>query len=198
KALGEAIWSTNPSRLALFGPVQEIVLFRDNISSRLRRNALRFAKLEPETEPNQTVGPSPVPEGGKVTEEKRVEGDLVQEIAEPTMPGSKAKASAATNTTFDSRMARKIVKTVLDQGHLSPFPLSMRPVLWDYGSSLNLYPLPTAIVLMDPESPSFAITYEGCHAMNPGCLVPQAKRGSAQWIEFDVRTKRGKLREARF
>ncbi|KAI4216853.1 MAG: hypothetical protein LQ351_000802 [Letrouitia transgressa] len=198
KALGEAIWSTNPSRLALFGPVQEIVLFRDNISGRLRRNALRFANLEPETEANQTVKSSRASEGEEATEKKRVEGDLVQEIAEATMPGSKAKASAVTGTTFDSRMARKLVKTVLDQGHLSPFPLSMRPVLWDYGSSLNLYPLPTAIVLMDPESPSFAITYEGCHAMNPGCLVSQGKRGSAQWIEFDVQTKRGKLREARF
>ncbi|KAL9611962.1 MAG: hypothetical protein Q9167_003402 [Letrouitia subvulpina] len=198
KGLGEAIWSTNPSRLALFGPVQEIVLFRDNISSRLRRNTLRFANLEPEAEPNQTVRSSPVPEGEKVTEGKRVEGDFVQEIAEPIVPVSKAKASAVTGTTFDSRIARKVIKTVLDQGHLSPFPLSIRPVLWDYGSSLNLYPLPTAIVLMDPESPSFAITYEGCHAMNPGCLVPQAKRGSAQWIEFDVQTKRGKIRETRF
>ncbi|KAH0538476.1 hypothetical protein FGG08_004925 [Glutinoglossum americanum] len=39
---GEAIWTTNPARLSLFGPVKEVVLFRDDIASRFRRNAITF------------------------------------------------------------------------------------------------------------------------------------------------------------
>ena len=39
---GEAIWTTNPSRMSLFGPAHELVLFRDDISARLRRTAVRL------------------------------------------------------------------------------------------------------------------------------------------------------------
>ena len=49
KADGEAIWTTNPARLSLFGPTHEIVVFRDNMSSRLRRTAIRFSNSSSST-----------------------------------------------------------------------------------------------------------------------------------------------------
>lgn len=45
----------------------------------------------------------------------------------------------------DIQLARKLVKTVLDQGFLSPFPLNKRPVLWDFAHTLSLYPLPSSV-----------------------------------------------------
>lgn len=39
------------------------------------------------------------------------------------------------------------MQTVLDQCHLSPLPLSVRPTLWDYDHTLRLYPMPTAVRL---------------------------------------------------
>lgn len=122
--------------------------------------------------------------------------DEAVETAESHIPAPKAKEPANSAGSIDLHIARKLVKTILDQGYLSPFPLSDRPVFWDHAGALQLYPLPTALVLMDPEAPPFAVTYEGCHVMNPGSLTPQGRRGVAQWMEYDARTRRGKIREA--
>ena len=127
-----------------------------------------------------------------------MEVDRAVETAESHLPTSKANESSKSRVSSDSQTARKLVKTVLDQGYLSPFPTSDRPVLWDYAGALQLYPLPTALVLMDPEAPPFAITYEGCHFMNPGPLTPQGRKGVAQWMEYDAGTRRGKTRDIRF
>lgn len=200
---GEAIWSTNPSRLTLFGPAQELVVFRDDISGRLRRKGLRFWSAE---EPDSVdiglqnhsgeLGMSADEQEANIT--NNMEVDRTIEDAESAVPDPKVKDSSHSNIVSDLHTARKLVKTVLDQGYLSPFPLTDRPVLWDYGTVLNLYPLPTALVLMDPEAPPFALTYEGCHAMNPGALIVPGKRRVAQWIEYDACTRKGRTRELRF
>lgn len=198
---GQAIWSTNPTRITLFGPAQEVVLFRDNISGRLRRNAVRFKPLAQKALVNID---SVVIQGSDAEilalnqEQASSEGmdvDPVVETAQSRIPAPKIKGFAESH---DLHAARKLVKTILDQGYLSPFPLFTRPVLWDHVGSLQLYPLPTALVLMDPEAPPFAITYQGCHVMNPGSLTSPDRRGVAQWVEYDARTRLGKSKEARY
>ena len=203
QADGEAIWSTNPTRLSLFGPAQEVVFFRDNMSGRLRRNAVRFRPLHAETQPRSNIGTDEDGNGDARAIEEEHESsatmkvDFAVETAESLVPTSKAKEPANLRASSDLQAARKLVKTILDQGYLSPFPPSDRPVLWDYAGALQLYPLPTALVLMDPEAPPFAVTYEGCHVMNPGPLTPQGRKGVAQWMEYDATTRRGKTREVR-
>ena len=200
---GEAIWSTNPTRVTLFGPAQEVVLFRDDMSGRLRRNALRFRPLQAGVKAKLNIVPENREGGDARTMEieqessKGLEVDSAVEIAESHVPHSKMIEVAKPGVSSDLQTARKLVKSILDQGYLSPFPISDRPVLWDYAGALQLYPLPTALVLMDPEAPAFAVTYEGCHVMNPGPLMPQGRKGVAQWMEYDARTKRGKTREIR-
>ena len=201
---GEVIWSTNPTRLTLFGSAQEVVFFRDDMSGRLRRNAVRFRPLEEETRPDRGMQASEEPNGNSVDDDhheglnESMDVDQEVETAESHIPAAKAKEPASSIVSVDLRTARKLVKTILDQGYLSPFPLSDRPVLWDYAGALQLYPLPTALVLMDPEAPPFSVTYEGCHVMNPGSLTPPGRRGVTQWMEYDARTRRGKTREARY
>ncbi|KAL1962201.1 hypothetical protein VTN77DRAFT_9922 [Rasamsonia byssochlamydoides] len=186
---GEAIWTSNPSRLCLFGPVHEIVVFRDDISGRLRRSAVDLSKeaREPDmmTSVEEQGQPDATMDQGPVEKNESRAGSLEGN------QGNKGNPSHAILA------ARKLVKTVLDQGHISPFPLSTRPVLWDYASSLQLYPLPTAFILADAEIPPFAITYEGCHVMNPGRLLPEGRRSVARWIEYDVLRNRGRVREQR-
>ena len=204
QADGEAIWSTNPTRLTLFGPSQEVVFFRDNISGRLRRNAVRFWPRCAETQPGSNIGPDEEGNGnarvieGEHESSATMKVDSAVETPESRVPTSKGKEPANLRASSNLQAARKLVKTILDQGYLSPFPPSNRPVLWDYAGALQLYPLPTALVLMDPEAPPFAVTYEGCHVMNPGPLTPQGRKGIAQWMEYDATTRRGKTREARF
>jgi len=199
KTSGEAVWSTNPARLTLFGPAHEVVFFRDDITGRFRRGALRFKPVEAEQisipENEENLEPlTPI-----IDQKQRESMDVghAVEVAESHVPAS-SKENSDQSVSANLLTARKLVKTILDQGYLSPFPLSDRPVLWDYAGALQLYPLPSALVLVDPEAPPFALTYEGCHVMNPGPLVSQGRRGVAQWMEYDARTRRGKMRETRF
>lgn len=193
RADGEAIWTTNPSRISLFGPTHEIVIFRDDISGRLRRNAIKFRA--PEQEEPIGNGVNAISEG----EIEQMDIDHSMQAAESPLPTAQGRSvDLSSNISADVVSARKLVKTILDQGYLSPFPLSTRPVLWDYVGALQLYPVPTALVLVDPGAPPFAVTYEGCHVMNPGKLLVDGRRGMARWIEYDARTREGKIKEAHF
>ena len=191
---GEAIWTTNPSRLSLFGPAHEILLFRDDISARLRRTAVHLKggskkDLEDEEEPpadDATMsGALPAGEGEDAADAMDVDPDPEKE---------REKAPAAPAIPHDTIAARKLVKTLLDQGYLSPFKQATRPVHWDYSTALHLYPLPTALVLVDTTAPSFCITYEGCHVMNPGSVLVPGRKGVGRWIEYEV-GRVGKLME---
>ncbi|BGP57875.1 hypothetical protein JCM8202_001771 [Rhodotorula sphaerocarpa] len=64
-------------------------------------------------------------------------------------------------------LRKALVQTVLDQAHLAPLPLSVRPVLWDYDHALRLYPMPTTLVLADSFEP-YKLVYERCLVFNPG------------------------------
>jgi DNA polymerase epsilon subunit 2 len=110
-------------------------------------------------------------------------------------PTATAAASPASPLVpHDIHAAQKLVKTVLDQGYLAPFRQAIRPVHWDYASSLHIYPLPTAMVLLDTTAPPFCITYEGCHVINPGSVLVPGRKGVARWAEYEV-GRQGKLRQ---
>ncbi|KAI9724939.1 MAG: hypothetical protein M1812_000215 [Candelaria pacifica] len=207
KADGEAIWTSNPSRLSLFGPTQEVVFFRDDISSRLRRTAIRFRPpqnaddgISEDIDTEMSTAPTNPP--GEVDEETLIQGrmevDSEVQAAASHIPASKSKAASDAGPSNELLTARKLVKAILDQGYLSPFPLSVRPVLWDHASALQLYPLPTALVLADAEAPPFTVTYEGCHVMNPGRLIAPGRRGVTTWVEYDTRVRKGTVKELHF
>ena len=184
---GEAIWTTNPSRLTWFGCEGELVLFRDDISGRLRRNAIRFATHEEEqAEDGELSGPS-----GKSQSTSSGNGETEREPTD-------VDAAPAGTPEFDADTltARRLTKTILDQAHLSPFSISSRPVHWDYGNVMQLYPLPTALVLADPDAPAFALNYMGCCVMNPAKIVDGRRGEKARWIEYDVMKRRGEVKIA--
>jgi DNA polymerase epsilon subunit 2 len=154
---GEAVWTTNPARLSLFGPTHEMVIFRDDISDRLRRNAITLKSTKGQEEPTEEasrqadfVPPPPTAEDGM---------DLDKDIeeAESHAPANDAAVSYKGGVAHSTHAARKLVKTILDQGYLSPFPLDKRPIMWDYDQSLQLYPLPTTV--------SYPIVYN-CYETN--------------------------------
>ncbi len=97
---GEAIWTTNPSRLTLFGPNHELVLFRDDILSRFRRTSVRLktASKDPEEEADGG-GDLPVGDGqghddvnmsdNPVTDKGASSGDAMDIDADsPTLAGN--------------------------------------------------------------------------------------------------------------
>jgi len=191
RADGEAVWTSNPSRVSIFGPTHEILLLRDNMSARLRRTAIKFPSSNSTEDEEMGMSPLPTPDPESAGMEVDTEVQAAEShIAEPET-GEEALST-------DLHAARKLVKTILDQGYLSPFGMAIRPVLWDYASALQVYPLPTAMVLADTEAPAFCVTYEGCHVMNPGSVVAPGRRGVARWVEYDIRNKVGRVRETQF
>ena len=162
---GTAVWTTNPSRISLFGGQQEIAICRDDIAARFRRSAVKV--------------------GGAQTQAQTVEGSAtpVPQVDEST-------------DDYSTIQAKRLIMTLLPQSTLSPFPLSIRPVHWDFASSaLSLYPLPTTLVLADASTEAFTLTFEGCHVVNPGRLVVEGgKRRMVGWVEYDLWRKRGEVK----
>ncbi|KAF7190780.1 DNA polymerase epsilon subunit B [Pseudocercospora fuligena] len=201
---GEAIWTSNPARLTLFGPAHEIVVFRDDISARMRRNAIRYGQAirQQESQADSGIDVS-TPEAGEdfamsgalPSTENDVQGDTQMTDAIPIEdPPTPLDISTEFYATQE---AKRLILSLLPQSTLSPFPLTVRPTHWDYApSALSLYPLPHTLIMADAEAPAFALTYEGCHVINPGRLVEGGgRRKKVQWVEYDVLTKRGGIKE---
>ena len=202
---GEAVFTSNPARLSLFGPAHEVVVFRDDISGRFRRSAVRVGQATRQTQ-QQTNGEA---EQATTPQQNSGEGDDivmsgalpsvedVEEIQPSTPPSAPAPNSSTYETTDEVHslaQAKKLILSLLPQSTLSPFPLSTRPVHWDYASSaLSLYPLPHTLILADLDMAPFTVTFEGCHCVNPGRLVDTRVGGrrEVKWVEYDLLTKRG-------
>ncbi|KAI0164372.1 DNA polymerase alpha/epsilon subunit B-domain-containing protein [Hypoxylon sp. FL1284] len=176
---GEALWTTNPARLSVFGPTHEIVVFRDDMSARMRRAAVRLKTSGRTEEDGEEAAMA-----NALDSTDAMDVDSAAKPAEPAVP-------------HDVRTARKLVKTILDQGYLCPFRHAVRPAHWDHAAALHLYPLPTAMVLADPSAPPFCVSYEGCHVMNPGALLVAGRRGVARWVEYELGGV-GRVRECLF
>lgn len=185
---GEVIWTSNPSRLSWFGVKGEMAVIRDELAGRLQRTSIRFNKPEPEVDDDMPFAPSAQDDGET---QDAMELDVPSALAQPARNQPDA-------LDHDTQTARSITRTILSQSHLSPFPLAARPLHWDFAHSLNLYPLPTSLVLADSEAPAFVVKYCGCTVMNPGSLDESGGRGrregKARWVEYDVRTGMGVVR----
>ncbi|KAK8085259.1 DNA polymerase alpha/epsilon subunit B [Apiospora hydei] len=177
---GEAIWTTNPARLSVFGPAHEMVLFRDDMSARLRRTAVRLKTSQPNYDEEEGQDPAA---------DKDMEMDPSASALDDQEPAEEAMDVDAAPP--------KPRRLRCHQGYLAPFRQQIRPVHWDYSSALQLYPLPTSMVLVDATAPPFCVTYEGCHVMNPGTVLVAGRRGVGRWIEYTLGGT-GKIRECMF
>ncbi|KAI8333436.1 DNA polymerase alpha/epsilon subunit B-domain-containing protein [Chlamydoabsidia padenii] len=74
------------------------------------------------------------------------------------------------NTFEEPEPVKHMIRTVIDQGHLCPLPLTVRAIYWSHDHAMRLYPSPQALVLAD-QCESFSINYEGVHCLNPGSFV---------------------------
>lgn len=77
---------------------------------------------------------------------------------------------------IDSHFAR----TLICQGHLTPFGKFKNPIYWDYDTSLWLYPLPDLVVIGD-NCQSFNTTQHGCTILNTGSF-PKSKYSFKMYI----------------
>lgn len=183
---GEVLWTSNPSRLSWFGVKGEMVVMRDDVAGRLHRTSIRFPKRDDADDADDAEMPfAPQHDVNEAMDIDLPAPQTLQPHPEPPVDA-------------DTATARALTRTILSQSHLSPFPLSARPLHWDFAHALGLYPLPSCLVLADSGAPSFVVKYCGCTVMNPGVLdASQGKvgrEGRAKWVEFDIRTNLGVVR----
>jgi DNA polymerase epsilon subunit 2 len=67
----------------------------------------------------------------------------------------------------------RLIKTLLDQGHL--LPLSGAPIYWNYDHALRLYPLPETLILGSSDSDAFYEVYGGVDVLHPGSFAKQGE-----------------------
>lgn len=94
------------------------------------------------------------------------------------------------------KQARKLVKTILDQGNLQPFLKDIRIINTNFDYSLRIEPLPTILILNDATFPTFEVTYNGCKVINTGKLVGNNRKLS--FVEYFPSGKKFEFKEVYF
>ncbi|CAB4253917.1 similar to Saccharomyces cerevisiae YPR175W DPB2 Second largest subunit of DNA polymerase II (DNA polymerase epsilon), required for normal yeast chromosomal replication [Maudiozyma barnettii] len=170
------VWGSNPLRIAYMS--QEIITIRDDLDDRFKRHSVIFPMVEEQKEEN-------------VDELERQLEDV--SINDSTIIHQLIKDTHQLPTEIEQ--SRKYVKTLLDQGNLSPFLTTIRPVVWDLDHSLTMYPIPSILIVCDTSAPRFDVTYNGCKTLNPGKFL--LKR-CARYLEYTPSLKRATQEEVYF
>ncbi|XP_063900914.1 DNA polymerase epsilon subunit 2-like isoform X2 [Zophobas morio] len=74
-----------------------------------------------------------------------------------------------------------MVKTLMEQSHLSPLPLHASPIYWWFDHALRLYPLPDTLILGDQYA-HFTVEYEGVSCFNPGSFLSSGFHFMVYWL----------------
>ncbi|KAK9321679.1 DNA polymerase alpha/epsilon subunit B-domain-containing protein [Lipomyces orientalis] len=164
RVLKKVIWSSNPSRLCYFS--QEIVICRDDLAARLRRNNVLLNSSSSAASDKTDISPDEDTQVDDICLDSDSQHQVYEEEVE----------------------TEKMIRTIFDQGHISPWPSSLRPVISEYEHVLSLTPLPTAMIICDPTASRYAHSYKGCHAMNPSRFLSFDER-RVSWIEYSTDTR---------
>ncbi|SCU80710.1 LAFA_0C00738g1_1 [Lachancea sp. 'fantastica'] len=155
-------WGSNPSRLAYLS--QELLLVRDDLNDRFKRHNILFPATMDSDE-----------------EESLVQDFSMQQIHDKEYESIDQLVKSKDQRSAGVQEARKLVKTVLDQGHISPFTSFIRPVVWDLDHTLHLSPIPTALILCDTSASQFEVTYNGCKTINTSTFI---HKRTARYVEY--------------
>ena len=93
-------------------------------------------------------------------------------------------------------MARKLVKTILDQEFMQPFKSDLKVLKPYYDFALRLEPLPTVMIMNDATIGRFEVIYNGCKCVNVGLLIGTSR--ALNYAEYMPSTKKMSYREVYF
>eukprot|EP00941_MAST-03F_sp_MAST-3F-sp1_P001425 g1425.t1 len=161
QVLPTATFGTNPCRLRYY--TQEIVIFRENLLSKIRRNCVIAPNIEERENDQRQINRGTDQEkdnDGNLAEMEFCDEDNLESENDEVSKSSKRK----TNTMSP---VDQLLKTVCDQSHLCPVAPHVKPIHWAMDHSLWLYPLPDAIFFADYYD-QYLNHYEDCRAINPG------------------------------
>lgn len=168
---GNLILGWNPVRMSYL--YQEIVILKDELMNKFKRNDILF---DHDLEQQRL----------EVEKERLQDGLEVASINTDEM-----------HLSNKVRQARKLVKTLLDQGGLQPFSKGLKMVDTKYEHALRIEPLPSVIVLNDANFENFEVLYNGCKVVNVSKLVKNNSR-KLNYMEYQPAYKRTEFKEVYF
>ena len=168
KKITNVHYISNPGRIVWRG--KEIVIFRYDILQRFQQYQLLMQSnnhnyqnqnglLSPSksSTPSKLTTPSKSPGANDSVDDLSMELDEKDENEHVRLPHC------------------RLVKTILDQGHLVPIPNV--PIYWNYDSALRLYPLPDLLIVggdiasATSQHPHYDEWYGGCHIIHPAAFT---------------------------
>lgn len=167
---GNLILAWNPTRLSYLS--QELVIIKDKLMSKFKRNGLMFP-LEIEQEKENVE---------ELNNVERIE-KLIQN-----------KDERIPNKT---KQARMLVKTLLDQGTLQPFKKDLKVINTQFEHCLRVEPLPNAIVLNDSSFDNFEVVYQGCKVVNLTLAINEGSR-KLNYVEYWPASKKFDFKDLYF
>ncbi|RLV91560.1 DNA polymerase epsilon subunit B [Spathaspora sp. JA1] len=171
---GNLILGWNPIRINYLS--QEIVIIKDEYMNKCKRNDIVFANdLEVEREKARR---------DSTIYEERIES-IVQQGNKSEVLSSKIKH------------ARKLVKTLLDQGDLQPYTKNLKLINPQYAHALRIEPLPSVLILNDAGFDNFEVAYNGCKVVNISQAVSTHNR-KFNYAEYHPSSKKFEFKDLHF
>lgn len=165
---GNLILGWNPLRINYLS--QELVVIKDDFTSKFKRNDIVFdTDIEMENE-----------RLAKEKEGLRVENINTDEI----------------HLSSKIKQARKLVKTLLDQGSLQPFMKNLKVIDPKYDYALRIEPLPNVIIINDANFENFEVTYNSCKVVNISKLTGSNRK--LNYVEYYPSNKKFYFKEIYF
>ncbi|KAK6453908.1 DNA-directed DNA polymerase epsilon, subunit B [Scheffersomyces xylosifermentans] len=172
---GNLILGWNPVRINYLS--QEILILKDDLMNKFKRNDIIFSNdLEAEKE----------------NLKRELSQDNKERINSIVRDGGGGE-----HIPTKIKQARKLVKTVLDQGTLQPFLKDLKLVNAEYDYVLRIEPLPSVMIFNDVNFDNFEVTYNGCKVVNVTRLLSPSNR-KLNYVEYYPSNKRFEFKELYF
>lgn len=170
----DVVWASNPCRMNYLS--QDIAIVRDDIGESLKRNDFSYLCELSQEEIEKAV--------------KRNDENRYSET--PFVNSQNLEIDRLTlKENSDTTIFKKITRTLLDQGILSPFVNKTRQILPNYWPILSVMPLPDCIIMSDSTSPTLSTMYKGCLVSNVGKFYDN---GRANYLEYYPSSQTAKMR----
>ncbi|ODV61226.1 DNA polymerase epsilon noncatalytic subunit ASCRUDRAFT_34830 [Ascoidea rubescens DSM 1968] len=151
---------TNPFKIYYLS--QELVVFRDDIYERIKRNEIEFQGDLDQQNENEN--------------ENENENGIDIDTDIYTNNENQITSSFKLNS-------NKLVKTIINQSHLVPFGSDIVPINSKFDQLLTLIPSPNTLILLDSSIDFFDINYMGTKVINVGKLFDDVKR-KMNYVEY--------------
>ncbi|CAI5756197.1 unnamed protein product [Candida verbasci] len=156
----------NPTRINYLS--QEIVIIKDDFMNKFKRNDIIFdSDLEFE----------------KQQLEKELDPNKIKNLAQTKTNG---------HLPSKIKQARKLVKTLLDQGNLQPFSKNLKLINSQYDFCLRVEPLPNVLIMLDSTFDNFELSYNGCRVIN---IISGITNKKLTYIEYQPGSKLVEFKE---